>query len=88
MRVGQRRKRDQNESEIVRALRQIGVTVERISEPGLPDLLTHARGIWLPIEVKMPGEALTPAQAETYQRAPFAIVHNEAEALALFGVRG
>ena len=99
MRTGQARKRDANETAIVRALEGIGVTVRRISAPGLPDLLTHSRGVWLQIEVKRHpprprrflsdrhGQSLTPAQSMLYHEAPFPVVTTVAEALALFGVR-
>jgi hypothetical protein len=97
MRVGQSRKRDGNEAAIVRALRQISVDVWRISAPGLPDLITHFRGRWLPIEVKHKrarrslsdhkGRSLTPAQCATYRIAPFPVVETVQEALELFGVR-
>ena len=79
-------KRDWNEPGIVSALEAIGVTVYRVSMPGLPDLLTHQRGVWLPIEVKRPRGRLTPAQQETFEQTPFPVVETEAEALALFGV--
>lgn len=80
-------RRDENEQAIVDALEAIGVDVWRISAPGMPDLLTHSRGRWLPIEVKESSKAhLTTAQAETYQRAPFPVVTSVAEALSLFGV--
>ncbi len=96
MRVGQARRRDGIEAQIVKALREIGVTVISISCPGAPDLLTHSRGIWLPIEVKhrrprrslsdRKGRSLTPSQCALYAQAKFPIVESVAEALALFGV--
>lgn len=86
MRVGQSRKRDWNEASIVAALRGIGVDVWRMSGEGLPDLLTHSRGKWLPIEVKRPRGKLTPAQKALRAIAPFPVVETDAEALALFGV--
>ena len=97
MRVGQARKRDTVEAAIVSALREIGVTVLRISGAGAPDLLCHARGVWLPIEVKharprrvltdTKSRSLTPAQCLTYAVAPFPIVTSVADALSLFGIR-
>ena len=83
-RVGQVRKRDANEAQIVIALEFWGVNVFRISGVGVPDLLTHWRGQWLPIEVKDPKGTLTPAQIKTQQRCPFPVVHSVDEALALF----
>lgn len=87
MRVGQARKRDFGEAAIVSALESIGVTVRRVSGEGVPDLLCHSRGIWLPIEVKRPRGHLTPAQKALYQLAPYPVVERPEEALALFGVR-
>lgn len=80
-------RKDGNQAAIVRALRSIGVTVRVVNQAGLPDLQTHSRGRWLPIEVKQPGEALTAAQQALYDEAPFPIVETEAEALSLFGVK-
>lgn len=82
-------KRDANEPAIVDALEAIGVTVHRLSHPGLPDLLTfHPReGIRL-VEVKTEQGRLTEAQKKTAcSSLPFCIVRNVAEALALFGVQ-
>lgn len=80
-------RRDAREGEIIDALQAIGVVVRRVSSPGIPDLLTWRRGGWLPVEVKSPGEPLTPAQQELYDVAPFPVVETVAEALALFGVK-
>lgn len=87
VRVGQARRRDANEASIVDALEEIGVKVYRLSEVGLPDLLTyhHREGLRL-IEVKMPGGKLTAPQETTRRFLPIAIVESTAEALALFGV--
>ena len=79
-------KRDWNEEAIVRALEAIGVDVWRVSNPGLPDLLTHQRGVWLPIEVKGPRGRLTNQQAVMRRRVTFPVVRSVTEALALFGV--
>ncbi len=83
-RVGQVRRRDVNERAIVDALRAIGVFVFRISGPGIPDLLTYSRGVWLPIEVKSGTGKLTPLQQQASVTYP--VVRSVAEALALFGV--
>ena len=87
MRVGQVRKRDHNEEQIVKALRKLGVVVHRLSGPGLPDLLTHYQGKWSVIEVKKPRGKLTDAQCNTRALAPFPVVESVSQALALFGVR-
>ena len=96
-RVGQARKRDANEPEIVAALERIGVQVFLVSGDGIPDLNTYdarrraiwrgVRHMWLPVEVKRPRGKLTPSQASTKQRAPFPVVETVDQALALFGVR-
>ncbi len=86
-RVGQTRKRDRNEGAIIEALEAIGVTVFRISGVGCPDLLCHARGVWLPMEVKAQGGSLTTAQIAARATAPYPVVHSVAEAIALFGVQ-
>jgi hypothetical protein len=80
-------RKDVVQAEIVDALEDIGITVVITNNPAEPDLLTHSRGHWLPIEVKSPGGKLTPKQAQLYQQAPFPIVSTVEEALALFGVR-
>lgn len=85
-RVGQARRRDRLEPQIVSALRAIGIEVWYISAAGFPDLMTYSRGIWLPIEVKKPRGKLTQAQIETRTRAPFPVVESVVEALSLFGV--
>lgn len=79
-------RRDFNEAAIVGALEAIGVTVYRVSGAGVPDLLTHARGVWLPIEVKRPRGKLTKAQRDTRAITPYPVVETVAQALALFGV--
>src|SRR3990167_2789797 len=86
-RVGQTRKRDQNEVAIVQALEAISVTVLRLSGKGCPDLLCCRQGVWLPIEVKRPRGRLTPAQRAVRLAAPFPVVESVEHALALFGVR-
>lgn len=85
MRVGQSRRRDWNERQIVSALQAIGVTVERLSAPGLPDLLAwHPRDGFRLIEVKQPRGRLTMAQER--QTMPYSVIRSVDEALALYGV--
>jgi Holliday junction resolvase len=84
MRVGQQRKRDTSEAQIVKALRKIGVQVFAISGRGVPDLLTFHRGRWGVIEVKTKGGRLTDAQKNTRVLAPFPVVETVDEAIALF----
>jgi hypothetical protein len=88
-------KKDSVQAEIVKALRQCGVTVFIVNHEALPDLLTYWRGRWLPIEIKTErrrrtlsdrgGATLTPAQCETYRVAPFPIVKTVDQALSHFG---
>ena len=85
-RVGQTRRRDQEEDAIVRALVAIGVVVLRVSGPGAPDLLGYRGGRWLPMEVKSRRGTLTIRQQNTRVLAPFPVVRSVAEALALWGV--
>lgn len=88
MRVGQSRKRDANEAEIVRALEQIGIRCRRLSEKGMPDLLCYSprEGVLL-LEVKSATGKLTAAQVSHRQDGwPVCIVRSVADALALFGI--
>lgn len=86
-RVGQIRKRDANEREIIDALRAIGVVVFQLSGKGVPDLLCYRlRESWIPIEVKEPHGRLTRAQQVTRRLVPFPVARTVNQALALFGV--
>ena len=89
MRVGQSRKRDQNEPEIVRALERIGVKVHRVSSKGFADLVAWkpSHGLFL-LEVKREKTGkLTKAQVKhTAEGWPVVIVRSPADALAVFGV--
>lgn len=81
-------KRDAAEPAIVDALEAIGVTVHRLSHPGLPDLLCwHRREGLRLIEVKTDKGTLTEAQQLTVcSSLPFCIVRSVSDALALYGV--
>jgi Holliday junction resolvase len=87
-RVGQTRRRDANERNIIVALEQIGVIVLPVSGPGCPDLLCYCprEARWLPIEVKGPSGKLTRAQVNVRRVAAYPVVRSVEEALALFGV--
>lgn len=81
-------KRDQNEQQIIDALRAVGADVVPLSEEGVADLLVGWRGDNLMLEVKTSKGGLTPAQkrfAATW-RGHYAIVRNVEEALAVLGV--
>lgn len=86
--LGWNRKRDFNEAAIIGALESIGCTVFRLSGDGVPDLLVHSRGVWLPLEVKRPRGKLTPSQIARQQIAPCPVVTTVTEALACFGIKG
>lgn len=77
-------KRDENEPDIIKALRAVGATVWQVSEKGVPDLVVGYRSATYLIEVKMPGKGLTPEQVATFYRwrgARVAIVTTSDEAL-------
>lgn len=81
-------KRDRNESDIVAALELVGCSVLRVSSTAAPDLMVGVAGNNVLMEVKWPGEGLTPAQAALHARwagAPIHIVTSPAEALSAVG---
>lgn len=85
MRVGQRRRRDQNESVVVLTLRRIGVAVTQISAPGLADLLCHHEHTgYFMVEVKSQTGTLTDAQVTSRPLFPFHIARTEQQALDVF----
>lgn len=81
-------RRDVIESDVIQALERIGVTVERVSQPGLGDLLAHRADTGFKmIEVKSGKQGkLTNAQRATHQRLPIVVIRSVEEGLALFGV--
>jgi len=62
-------KRDANEAEIVAALERFGFSVERVSSPGIPDLLMSRRSRWYVAEVKSKSGKPTDAQNRVLDRA-------------------
>lgn len=56
-------RRDQNEREIVTALRKVGASVAYLSDAGLPDLLVWHRGRITLLEIKTRTGKATLAQA-------------------------
>jgi hypothetical protein len=83
MRVGQARKRDQNEPAIVDALTRCGLRVAKVSLPGFPDLVVYGPrcGVRL-LEVKSKAGRLTPAQVEhTAAGWPVVVVRTVEDAL-------
>lgn len=81
-------KRDDNEEDIVSALRAVGCSVLVIDNErsgGVPDLLVACQGhMWL-VEVKAPGKEMNGKQEDWAKewRAPVHVVHDEVEALRL-----
>jgi hypothetical protein len=65
VRVGQVRKRDANEKDIVDALRKLGAHVTMISGEGAPDILVRFLGGLWAFEIKAAKGRQTVAQAET-----------------------
>ena len=80
---------DRNQAAIVLALRGVGATVCITSDVGrgYPDLTVGFRGCTFLVEVKMPGEGLTPDQVAWHQmwNGHVAIVHSEDEAYEAIG---
>jgi hypothetical protein len=76
---------DTNALEIKLALENVGCTVQRLSEPGVPDFLVARNGrVWL-LEVKGAKGKLTPAQVAWHKwwRAPVHVVRTVEGALNL-----
>ena len=79
---------DENQARIVKRLRQIGATVEILSQVGngCPDLLVGISGsVNVLLEVKQPGGKLSEAQEEWHRKwaGQRAVVHDEFEAIAV-----
>lgn len=78
---------DANQSEIVRALRDMGAFVQSIANigDGCPDLLVSFRGKWFVFEVKSPGGKLTPDEARWHNeaRASVFVVFGAGEAIKI-----
>ena len=88
MRVGQSRKRDQNERAIVDALRRVGAFVMRASIDGGPDLLVLWRGTVHLVECKATTGTPTKAQRRTAGEGwPIQTVRSPQDALSILGVR-
>lgn len=82
-------KRDDNERQIVDALRGIGAAVTQVDAKGVPDLLVSYRGHWCVLEVKDGNkppsrQRLTPEQEawRDQQRAPVPVVTTVEDAIA------
>ena len=80
--------RDENEPEIVKALRNVGAHVELLAGP--VDLLVGYGRQWFALEVKMPKGRTTPAQDDFFKDSDgkggvAAVVRSPSEALAVIG---
>ena len=60
-------KRDENEVEIVNALRAIGASVAHLSSKGIPDLLVSFKNKLFLMEVKKKNGKLTPEQVKFHE---------------------
>ncbi len=79
-------KRDSNELAIVKALKQAGASVARISESGMPDLIVWYRGSVFLLEVKMPlGRATAAQKRRSTEGWPVVTARTEEAALAAIG---
>lgn len=84
---------DRNQTEIVERLRAIGAVVESLASlgDGRPDLLVIFRGEIRVMEVKMPGEELTPDEEAWWAKAhrqggiKYAIVYSWEDAFRVIG---
>lgn len=81
-------KRDGNEGEIIKALRDAGATVQQLSAEGVPDLLVGYKTNNILIEVKMPGAGLTEPQEKWHEkwRGTVWVVYTVEMALNVLGV--
>jgi len=87
-RVGQTRRRDSNEAQIVDALRRVGAFVMRASIEGGPDLLVLWRGTVHLVECKATTGTPTQAQQRTATEGwPIQTVRSPGEALQVLGVK-
>ncbi len=84
-------RRDDNESDIIKALRQVGASVYQLSGAGIPDLLVGWCQRMFLLEVKSATGKLTPKQIEfrhAWKGPQPATVRTVAEALRTVGVFG
>jgi len=81
---------DNNQTEIVRALRQVGATVQSLATigQGCPDLLVSYAFRHVLLEVKSPGGTLTPDEAAWIDRCegPVYVVFSVEDALRAIGI--
>lgn len=82
-------KRDGNESEIVKALRRVGASVQPLSAKGCPDILCGFRGVNILLEIKDAKGEETDDQKQwaALWQGQRAVVRSVDEALAAIGVK-
>ncbi len=79
-------RRDANEASIVKALKQVGASVARISEPGMPDLIVWYRGSVFLLEIKTAtGRATKAQEARSTEGWPVVTARTENAALKAIG---
>lgn len=80
-------RRDSNEGEIVRALEAVGCSVTRLSQKGVPDLLTSRNGVNYLLEVKEGKAKLTEDQEAffAYWQGQVCVVRSVEDALRAVG---
>jgi len=80
-------KRDDNEREIIDALRAAGAQVWQLNEQDIPDLLVDFRRQWFLLEVKGSKGNVTSGQEHFIMQAnaPVAVVRTQDEALQAIG---
>ncbi len=84
-------RRDDNESDIVKALRQVGASVYRLQGTGIPDLVVGWCKRTYLLEVKSATGKLTPKQVgfwQAWKGQPPVIVRDVGDALRAIGVFG
>lgn len=87
-RVGQARRRDENERDIVDGLRKCGVFVVQISGVNAPDILCAFGSKWMPFEIKGTKGKLTKAQVQQQAgRAPYPVVKSIDDCLRILLAR-
>lgn len=65
---GRNAKRDSNEAEIIKALRERGCVVEQLNGKGVPDLLVGIAEQTFLLEVKEPGKSLNEDQQKWHAK--------------------
>jgi hypothetical protein len=84
------RKVDANQHDILKKCESVGISTQsiHICGHGCPDAILGFNSFSMVIEIKMPGEKLTPDEVAWHEKwkGQVAIIHSFEEALALFGM--